>query len=233
MSQDASIPSYDEWLDYVLTQAVSDDEYRSDPLRDTEEDDQRLAQWSRHFSSFWRPSPMSIWQETLYRRQLLSDPQSIIEDYSAGQLASVFDLLFDSGDEFHIDLLNIPFSVDFYSRYLDSLASFYVRFLDTPVPDSPGKVWCDRVNQTAFMMWDGRGPGYFPVAAQMPCLERILFECQSEACVNCALHGLGHLGWYDEWRPACADLIDRFLAERPEMDGVREYALSARQGGVW
>jgi hypothetical protein len=231
------MPSFEEWVDYVLTQAVSENEFlwESCGFIDSDDDDAqppRLKAWLRHFSQFHRPSTMSIWQETVYRSRLLNDPQPIVERYSAHQLVNVFDLLFDSGDEFHVDLLNIPFSVAFYSRYLDALASFYVRFLDMSLPESPGKVWCDRVNQTAFMMWDGRGPSYFPVAAQMPCLERILFECESEACVNCALHGLGHLAWYDEWRPACADMIDRFLAERPDMNGVRQYALDARQGGV-
>jgi hypothetical protein len=53
-------------------------------------------------------------------------------------------------------------------------------------------------------------------------LERILF-LDSETCQRAALHGLGHLH-----HPGTAELIDRFMRERPSLTkGLKEYAVAA------
>jgi hypothetical protein len=80
---------------------------------------------------------------------------------------------------------------------------------------------------------DVRGHWEEHLALERTCLESLerTLEIPHEACVEGALHGLGHWAIYypDEVR----GIVDRFLDRSPALSPeLKEYALCAREGGV-
>jgi hypothetical protein len=95
------------------------------------------------------------------------------------------------------------------------------------------------LNATCYMWWDflaheADGPegriGSDIDSEMLATMERIL-RLNHDACIESALHGLGH---WQHYRPAeAAGIIDSFLASNPNVrPELRTYALEARAGRV-
>lgn len=91
------------------------------------------------------------------------------------------------------------------------------------------------LDDICFMLWDvspvlslaGKRP---PGAALFRVLESAL-HCKNAACVESALHGLGHLPSGHEERRV--EIIDRFLERRKYLEPeLRAFALQARRGAI-
>jgi hypothetical protein len=88
-----------------------------------------------------------------------------------------------------------------------------------------------------YMLWDVTPFFYWPGAGQdevhaeiVKLLDEVLY-LDNQACVESALHGLGHV--HSHASEAVEDAIDRFLATRADVPPkLQAYAKAARTGGV-
>jgi hypothetical protein len=88
-----------------------------------------------------------------------------------------------------------------------------------------------------YMLWDVTPFSYWPGAGKdearaeiVKLLDEVLY-LDNKACIESALHGLGHL--YSDASEAVEDAIDRFLATRRDVPpALHAYAKAARSGNV-
>lgn len=94
------------------------------------------------------------------------------------------------------------------------------------------------LNLVCYMWWDLLSAHYAanqPVRREMDdacfhVMNKIL-ELESLACLESAIHGLGH--WQRYYREKVKEIVDKFLNRNPDIDpNLREYALAAQGGHI-
>lgn len=127
------------------------------------------------------------------------------------------------------------------NRCIRSISHMFERIFVRLLPGQAARAECvqkslERLWSTCFMWWD-RFPGVVRIDRERDQIDRaiiatmaVILGLPSEACIQSALHGLGH--WYDDSGQTRA-IIDDFLGRNPDLHPpLRQYALEARQGNV-
>lgn len=93
----------------------------------------------------------------------------------------------------------------------------------------------NRLNEICYMLWDVTPLTYWNdnkqcTAALIAVLGDVAVLSDNPACVESAIHGLGHL--FDKMPSAVCDAIDRYLATPPSDARLGRYARQARTGMI-
>ncbi len=173
----------------------------------------------------------------------LTNTRTLLHPLDDASLARAIEALF-AGSLVDLAYLvrNGAMPLDIRLEALRSIASFYRDTLDTRVGDalqSTGYAAASQLQGTVFMIWDVSPLTYWPesghAAAASRCIAEtfgtVLRECRSPACIESALHGLGHL--FNSNPEVVRAVVADWLRDGPDVDQVLlDYATCAAQGMV-
>lgn len=218
--------SYERWVRYIFDHPVeAEDWWWSDDTEawDGEEDcEKALAFMTRLFES----------------------PAFLLDAYTPMQIDRGINFLISNCCSNHcFAFTDRSTTIDDRVRCIRSIATLFEQVMAPVYGDRIGASAIDTRTEgptfSCYMFWDVC-PIYYRelpdpdnqhiLNAVVEVLEKTLL-LESEACIESALHGIGHL--HLDHPGIAADVIDRFLAsDRPISDAIRRYAVLARTGDV-
>ncbi|MDZ4755761.1 MAG: hypothetical protein SGJ11_14850 [Phycisphaerae bacterium] len=175
--------------------------------------------------------------------QTLADARRVLGPLDDASLAAALRLLFE-GSLTDIAYLVRDGDMPLNLR-LDALRSIEVLYdevLELRAGDtlqSQATASSSELQQTIFMIWDVSPLTYWPPSGHARAASRCLAEtfgavlgrCRSAACIESALHGLGHL--HNSNADAAKEAISRWMSQRPDVpDELLDYAELAWAGTV-
>jgi len=257
---DTAPPTFEEWIEYCFTQGSSDfvADCRNEPQRnhDGPTDPEALAELVRldqqrqarvdRFASI----PPRVLAEYLTR--LFESPAFIASRYSDEYMADGVWHIFGLESESICIACQDEVPLEVQRRMLRSIATIYRELFD-PVccrtetahdPDTP-----IAIKGAIYMIWDMDVLEHIVLRPNSPpamtecglyVIETILTTCRSHACIQSALHGIGHavsasvsgVPRDEQFAHQLQHLVDNLLATRELPAALRDYAQAARRGDV-
>ena len=227
--QRESVPSFEQWRDYCLTQAYAD--WASSYDQAADERQARIGALE----------PACL---TRYLTRLLREPADLAECYSDDQIGVAIWYLFGIPSGYFAKIQDSQIDPRLQIECYFAVETFYTDLLDRVCCKhgaEPDKDFADElpVDGAVYMIWDMacfKDPMRIPDAAphlvepSFEVLEHILARCGTSTCWISALHGLGHV--VDTHEERVRRMIFDFLGRRHVPDWVRAYALQACEGRV-
>jgi hypothetical protein len=224
-------PSFDEWVEYCFTQGYAD--FHNSNEAELE------SVWAR--GERFSMSPVGV---TQYMTRLFEAPAFIAEQYSDQHIRDATWFLFGVGSDYCHDARSQEVPPDAQVRWMRSVATLYTDLYDQVCGERgslPFANLSSELDTAVYMIWDMdciEGAVMFPEKAPhlvnpgFEVLQTVLASCRMGACLQSALHGLGHIAVFHPAR--VQDIVDQFLAARgPELPSwLRDYAMDARVGRV-
>lgn len=180
-----------------------------------------------------------------YLTRLFEQPEELIERYTAGQIDQGLYYLVDNSCSEHMFVLqNGALAWEDRRRCILAMIPLYAKLMAPVYRDTLGHTWQGSEdgecapNRACYMWWDViplfgglDHPELFPINdAVLHVFEEVL-KLKSEACLESALHGLGHWHMYASER--VTPIVRRFLAARTDISpALRAYAFRAAVGYV-
>ena len=216
--------SYPEWLSYVFDHAV--------PYYEQ-------AWYLEPETDWWRPQPE---QALAYLARVFENPESLVDEFSATQIAQGLHYLNDNRAGAYCRFLvddSVP--LDARTACIEAMSTVFARLFQPrcePILshlDEPGG---NALNRICYMWWDIMPIGAATAARRSdPIHEGCLAEMHetlrlpNPACQESALHGLGH--WARAYPEFTAAVIDGYVAANPKLrPELVRYAKAARSGCI-
>ena len=229
MPQDTQNLAFDQWVDYVFDHPVTEPQWYFEVDQDGNSKD------------WWRGGSELIID---YCTRLFERPDDLSQRFSREQLAQGFWYIASAGaSDYMLSLHDESVRWSERKRCIDSIATLFERFFARECSGELGHLQksnqnYDHLTTTCYMWWDVFSSHYDSTVphqedfeeAILAAMEAIL-HLPSEACIESALHGLGHEQAIAPQEVGA--IIDRFLRGQPRLSPeLRTYALVAREGNV-
>lgn len=235
-------PSFDEWVHYCFTHG--NDDFRGESGDSKADVDER----ERRFLGI---DPVLLAQ---HLTRLFESPGFIADRYTDAQIAGATWFFFGCASGYFSGMQRAEVPIEAHARCVRSVSKLYTDLYDRVCgrrgtdPDTDLRETVE-LDCAVYMIWDMSGFGggaFFPneyphlVEPELDVLQAVLDECRTSACLISALHGIGHIYCFNNYKGNRAmarrirSMIDRFLRERRSAlpQWVREYAEDASDGGV-
>ena len=208
-----------------------------------------FEEWLAHFFGDEATSPdlsdclSSNLDEASFFLRLFEDPITYLTPYTNEQIgAGLYTIIHENGDGGIYALSKQTLPWDPRRRAIHAMYNIFEKIFEPHCEPILSHLIHDRqtpqtrMNGVCYMWWDIIGlqgeyhgnPENDVIAIDV--MERTL-KLKNIACLEGALHGLGHYYWHNENRVKA--IIDQFLVDNPDLpDELGKYALNARSGNV-
>ncbi len=170
-----------------------------------------------------------------FMTRLFEQPEQHLWEYSDEQLAQGLWFIASGDCSNHMHALkaqSVP--LEARCRCVRSFYNLFAKLFAVRCEPCLSHSASNRINMTCFMWWDLLPLGRCDLAVDKECLSvmrEILMTIPNEACMESALHGLGH--WHLYYPDEVEGIIDEFLNTHPNISPeLRDYAEWAREGRV-
>lgn len=218
---------FEDWVCYLFDHPVEDSPWH-------------YEDFTEHWSNQEDPDTLVLVAE--YLGKLFRSSARLLEQYTPAQIEQGMSALIDPGALGHVTALAssmVPFAIRrqgilaierlFEDLYAPSCSHFFCHIDDGPEPPSP-------LNSSCYMWWDVAPldlQGKTPRKTDHLILrvQANILRLPSVACVESALHGLGHMALH--YRRRVHRIIDDFLRTRADLPQcLLDYAAAARDGAI-
>ncbi|NDY42992.1 hypothetical protein G3N55_09080 [Dissulfurirhabdus thermomarina] len=212
-----------------------------------------FEEWIRWVFDLPAPDPAWFWEETpprprlltpplrtvVYLTRLFRQPDQWLRPYSEEQVCRGLWFLADSACSDHLGVLESPeVAAEEKIRCAEAMYGLFERLFAIHCSDILAHrigPRCNPMNDICYMWWElvdkARPEPPADPAVDHACLAVMAkaLELPSLACLESALHGLGH--WRGRFPAEVDAILDDFLLHRPNLDPpLLHYAAAAREG---
>lgn len=219
--------SYEDWVNYVFDHPIVD------PRWWFQDEDSGLYQ-------FW--DDRADRTRTLsYLTRFFRAPERVLARFNRTEIDQGLNLLFSASSSSHMAVLDEPaLSWEKRRECFDAMVMLYAKLMAPVYGNDLGHLQhCDhdRATYSCYMLWDvvhlwpgmGNPDDRLISEAVLSVFERVL-TLRSEACLESALHGLGH--WHLRLPERTEPIVREFLKRTDISPVLREYAERAAIGNV-